>query len=80
MNPESFIIMRRELVLTLAFIFILVAEVFTGERNKEKIKTIAVVLFAIVTAVGFLPAATGTLFGGKCLDRSRFGRKARHDT
>jgi len=64
MNPESFIIMRHELVLTLAFIFILVAEVFTGERNKEKIKGIAVVLFAIVTAVGFLPAATGTLFGG----------------
>jgi len=64
MNPESFIIMRHELVLTLAFIFILVAEVFTGERTKEKIKGIAVVLFAIVTAVGFLPAATGTLFGG----------------
>jgi len=64
MNPESFIIMRHELVLTLAFIFILVAEVFTGERNKEKIKGIAVVLFALVTAIGFLPAATGTLFGG----------------
>ena len=64
MNLESFIIMRHELVLTLAFIFILVAEVFTGERNKEKIKGIAVVLFAIVTAVGFLPAATGSLFGG----------------
>lgn len=64
MNPESFIIMRHELVLTLAFVFILVAEVFTGERNKEKIKGIAVALFAIVTAVGFLPAASGSLFGG----------------
>jgi len=64
MNPESFMIMRHELVLILAFLFILVAEVFTGERNKEKIKGIAVVLFAIVTAAGFLPAATGSLFGG----------------
>ncbi len=64
MNPESFMIMRHELVLTLAFVFILVAEVFTGERNKEKIKSIAVALFAIVTAAGFLPAATGSLFGG----------------
>ncbi|MRR22097.1 NADH-quinone oxidoreductase subunit N [bacterium] len=64
MNLESFIIMRHELVLTLAFIFILVAEVFSGDRNREKIKGIAVVLFAIVTAVGFLPAATGSLFGG----------------
>ncbi|MEZ4998708.1 MAG: NADH-quinone oxidoreductase subunit N [Bacteroidales bacterium] len=64
MNPESFMIMRHELVLTLAFLFILVAEVFTGERNREKIKGIAVVLFAIVTAVGFLPAATGSIFGG----------------
>ncbi len=64
MNLESFVIMRHELVLILAFIFILVAEVFTGERNREKIKGIAVVLFAIVTAVGFLPAATGSLFGG----------------
>lgn len=64
MNPESFMIMRHELVLTLAFLFILVAEVFTSERNREKIKGIAVVLFAIVTAVGFLPAATGSIFGG----------------
>lgn len=64
MNLESFMIMRHELVLTLAFILILVAEVFTGERNKEKIKGIAVALFAIVAAVGFLPAATGSLFGG----------------
>jgi NADH-quinone oxidoreductase subunit N len=64
MNLESFVIMRHELVLILAFIFILVAEVFTGERNREKIKGIAVVLFAIVTAVGFLPAASGSLFGG----------------
>jgi NADH-quinone oxidoreductase subunit N len=64
MNLESFVIMRHELVLILAFIFILVAEIFTGERNREKIKGIAVVLFAIVTAVGFLPAATGSLFGG----------------
>jgi len=64
MNLESFILMRHELVLTLAFIIILVAEVFTGERNREKIKGIAVALFAIVTAVGFLPAATGSLFGG----------------
>ncbi|MDM8004241.1 MAG: NADH-quinone oxidoreductase subunit N [Bacteroidota bacterium] len=64
MNLESFVIMRHELVLILAFIFILVAEVFTGERNREKIKGIAVVLFAIVTTVGFLPAASGSLFGG----------------
>jgi NADH-quinone oxidoreductase subunit N len=55
--------MRHELVLTLAFIFILVVS-FYRERNREKIKGIAVALFAIVTAVGFLPAATGSLFGG----------------
>ena len=56
--------MRHELVLTLAFLIILVAEVFTGEKKKEKFRGFAVVLFAVVTAIGMLPAPEGTLFGG----------------
>jgi NADH-quinone oxidoreductase subunit N len=56
--------MRHEIVLILAILFILVAEIFTGEKNREKIKGIAVVIFAIVTAAGFLPAPAGSLFGG----------------
>ncbi|MRR19921.1 NADH-quinone oxidoreductase subunit N, partial [bacterium] len=56
--------MRHELVLTLAFLTILVAEVFTNESKKEKFRSFGIVLFALVTAIGMLPAPEGTLFGG----------------
>jgi NADH-quinone oxidoreductase subunit N len=67
MSLDNFLMMRHELVLTLAFLIILVAEVFTGENKKEKFRGFGVVLFAAVTAVGMLPTPEGTLFGGMYL-------------
>ena len=67
MSLDNFLMMRHELVLTLAFLIILVAEVFTGENKKEKFRGFGVVLFAVVTAIGMLPAPEGTLFGGMYL-------------
>lgn len=67
MSLDNFLMMRHELVLTLAFLIILVAEVFTGENSKEKFRGFGVVLFAVVTAAGMLPAPEGTLFGGMYL-------------
>ncbi len=64
MSPENFLMMRHELVLTLAFLTILIAEVFTNENKKEKFRSFGIVLFALVTAIGMLPAPEGTLFGG----------------
>ena len=67
MSPENFLMMRHELVLTLAFLTILIAEVFTNENKKEKFRSFGIVLFALVTAIGMLPAPEGTLFGGMYL-------------
>jgi NADH-quinone oxidoreductase subunit N len=64
MSPENFLMMRHELVLTLAFLTILIAEVFTDENKKEKFRGFGIVLFTLVTATGMLPAPEGTLFGG----------------
>ena len=63
MSLESFTIMRHELLLTLSFLVILLAEVFTGEERKERVRGLAVIIFAIVTAVGFLPLPEGSIFG-----------------
>ncbi|MCI0522819.1 MAG: NADH-quinone oxidoreductase subunit N [Bacteroidales bacterium] len=63
MSLESFTIMRHELLLTLAFLIILLAEVFTREERKERVRGLAIIIFAIVTAVGFLPLPEGSIFG-----------------
>jgi len=67
MSLENFLMMRHELVLTLAFLIILIAEVFTSDNTKEKFRSFGIVLFALVTVTGFLPAPEGTLFGGMYL-------------
>ncbi len=64
MDLGQFILMRHELLLTLAVLAILVAEIFTGEKNKSRIINFTLVLFALVTIIGFIPVENGTLFGG----------------
>lgn len=63
MSLENFAIMRHELLLTAAFLIILVGEIFTAEDKKGKLRGFAVILFALVTAAGFLPGVEGSLFG-----------------
>jgi len=64
MNLGQFILMRHELLLTLAAIAVLIAEVSTSEKNKARIIPFALGLFALITAIGFIPGETGNLFGG----------------
>ncbi len=64
MNIESFLIMRHELMLTLAAVLMLIAELSFGKSEKSRIIPLAIFIFGAVTAVGFLPAPTGSLFGG----------------
>lgn len=64
MNAEQFLLMRHELMLTLAALIILLAELFTNDSNKKIVIPIAIVSFFICTVVGFLPAEPTTLFGG----------------
>jgi len=56
--------MRHEFVLAFVAVLILITDIFTRPDKKKKIRTMSIVLFAVVTAVGFVPAKTGVLFGG----------------
>ncbi len=64
MSLSSFFIMRHELLLTVAMLMILIAEIFTAQERKGYLTTFSVLLMAAITAIGFLPASEGILFGG----------------
>lgn len=64
MSLASFLIMRNELLLTIAVLLILMAEIFRDPAKKRSINRFAVVLFFIITIIGFLPSRSGSLFGG----------------
>jgi len=64
MSIEQFYFMRHELVLTLAIIILLIAEIATSDKNKKKMIPFSILLFGIVTITGFIPTQAGTLFGG----------------
>lgn len=64
MNIGQFIMMRHELLLTAVALIILIAEIFTADKSKEKLIPFTIGLFALVAILGFLPVQEGTLFGG----------------
>ena len=64
MSLENFILMRHELLLTAAALLILIAEIFWKPEKRKSISTFSVVLFSLITIVGFLPSPEGSLFGG----------------
>ncbi len=61
MTLENFLLMRHELMLTLALVVILIAELST--ENKKNIVNLALGIFGLITIVGFLPVPEGSLFG-----------------
>jgi len=62
MNLENFLLMRHEIMLILALVIILIAELST--ENKKSIINLSLILMGVVTAVGFIPVPEGSLFGG----------------
>lgn len=64
MSIEQFYIMRHELVLTLAIIILLIAEIATSDNNKKKLIPFSIWVFGLVTLAGFVPTQAGELFGG----------------
>lgn len=64
MNLSNFSIMRHELLLTAVALIVLTAEIFWNPAKKKSISLFSIVLFALITIAGFLPATTGSLFGG----------------
>ena len=64
MNPGQFLLMRHELLLTIAVVIVLIAELVVSDSSKNKIIPFATGLFALITLAGFIPGEAGTLFGG----------------
>jgi len=64
MNISQFLIMRHELLLTVAALIMLIAEIATSEKNTKRLIPFFIGIFTVITLVGFLPAESGILFGG----------------
>jgi NADH-quinone oxidoreductase subunit N len=55
--------MRHELLLVAVLLIVLMAEIFWKPARKKNIRIFSVILFGIITLVGFLPSPEGSLFG-----------------
>jgi len=64
MSLENFVLMRHELLLTIVALLVLTVEIFASSKSRKSISLFSIVLFAVITIVGFMPSPTGTLFGG----------------
>jgi len=64
MSLDNFLIMRHELLLTVAALLVLIAEISWNPEKKRSISQFAVILFSLITVIGFFPSPTGSLFGG----------------
>jgi NADH-quinone oxidoreductase subunit N len=64
MNISQFLIMRHELLLTVAALIMLIAEIATSEKNTKRLIPFFIGIFTVITLVGFLPTESGILFGG----------------
>lgn len=56
--------MRHELLLTVAALIMLIAEIATGDQNKKRLIPFFTGIFTVITIIGFLPGEAGVLFGG----------------
>ncbi len=63
MSLQILSIMRHELLLVAVLLIVLMAEIFWNPATKKNIRIVSVVLFGIITIIGFLPSPSGTLFG-----------------
>jgi NADH-quinone oxidoreductase subunit N len=56
--------MRHELLLIVAALSVLIAELFWNPDKKRGISLFSIVTFGLITVIGFLPSPAGPLFGG----------------
>ena len=64
MSSGTFLIMRHELLLIAAALLVLIAEIFWNPDKKGSISLFSIILFGVITIIGFLPSPSGSLFGG----------------
>jgi NADH-quinone oxidoreductase subunit N len=56
--------MRHELLLIVAALSVLIAELFWNPDKKHGISLFSIIIFGLITVIGFLPSPSGPLFGG----------------
>lgn len=61
---SNILIMRQELLLISILLILLVANIIKINSTRKGLNTFAIILFGILTVVGFLPVELGNLFGG----------------
>jgi NADH-quinone oxidoreductase subunit N len=64
MSLQDFSLMRHELLLTIAVIIALIAEIFRDPAGKGRITFLHIAIFSVITLAGFFPVPGGILFGG----------------
>ncbi|RXP44572.1 NADH-quinone oxidoreductase subunit N [Lutibacter sp. HS1-25] len=64
MNLSSFLLMRQEILLLVITLLLLIGEIFISKSKKNSLVHLAIFLFGIHTAVGFLPTEESSIFGG----------------
>lgn len=64
MNLSNFLLMRHEILLLAITLLLIIGEIFIHKNKKGSIVHLAIFLFGIHTAVGFLAIEEGSLFGG----------------
>lgn len=64
MNFSNFLLMRQEIVLLLILLLLLIGEIFISKNKKSSIVHLAIFLFGIHTATGFLGIEEDSIFGG----------------
>jgi NADH-quinone oxidoreductase subunit N len=63
MNSGNFLIMRHELLLITVALSVLIAEIFWNPGKKKGISLFSIIIFGVITIIGFLPSPEGKLFG-----------------
>lgn len=64
MSLGTFLIMRHELLLIAAALMVLIAEIFRNPEKKGSISLFSIIIFGVITIIGFIPSPEGPLFGG----------------
>ncbi|MDR1368847.1 MAG: NADH-quinone oxidoreductase subunit N [Dysgonamonadaceae bacterium] len=64
MDFSNFLLLQQEISLMAVFVILFIYDVFCSDKGKQWFQLVACILFALHTAVGFLPFPTGEAFGG----------------
>ena len=56
MSSGNFLIMRHELLLIVAALLVLIAEIFRDPSKKGNMSLFSLILFGVITIIGFIPS------------------------